>query len=438
MKKIALFTICFCGVSFVSVDAQILKNLEKKVERKVNQRIERKTDRAIEKGLDTVEEAIDGKNEKQDKQVEGNVSDNKSAPNSGSISPDVNTGGKKDEEQRSGFVNRQKDPELNFSGEVIFSDDFVQTDLGALPGKITSSSGGEVVSVNGIKGFRFFPNSNVLLKTSGLPKNFALEFDLTLNNVPPSLYNTFFNVYLQSLKVLKHNDPKNQFGAIGFSLWGSNDDHKINVFNHKAAFEIEEDIPYNINANLINKTAKFLIIRHKDRLRLFINEEKITDSPALLEGVPVNYINFRLNGTKKEDNRNFIVSNVKVTVIGEDLRSQWENEGKFSTTEIYFATGSAQIEEKSEQILEQIAAVLNGDKSANIEIIGHTDNVGSDESNRRLSEQRATSVKEYLNKNFKIDSSRMSTSGKGALQPVAGNNTDEGKARNRRVEFVRK
>jgi len=86
--------------------------------------------------------------------------------------------------------------ELNFTGTLIFEDEFDKTNIGDFPAKLVSSSGGEVVSIKDGKGLLFYPNSNVLPDIKSLPENFALEFDLTLKNVPASLHNTFFNVYI--------------------------------------------------------------------------------------------------------------------------------------------------------------------------------------------------------------------------------------------------
>ena len=72
----------------------------------------------------------------------------------------------------------------------------------------------------------------------------------------------------------------------------------------------------------------------------------------------------------------------------------------------------------------------------NLKIVGHTDSDGNDSSNRDLSKRRAQSVKNALVSIYNIDESRLKVDGKGEAQPVADNNTPEGKAQNRRVEFI--
>lgn len=72
-----------------------------------------------------------------------------------------------------------------------------------------------------------------------------------------------------------------------------------------------------------------------------------------------------------------------------------------------------------------------------VKIIGHTDSDGPEADNLELSKRRAASVKNALSKDFGIDVSRMETDGKGESQPIVDNKTQEEKANNRRVEFIR-
>jgi outer membrane protein OmpA-like peptidoglycan-associated protein len=79
--------------------------------------------------------------------------------------------------------------------------------------------------------------------------------------------------------------------------------------------------------------------------------------------------------------------------------------------------------------------VLNKYPDTDIKILGHTDNKGTDAYNQGLSERRAASVSSYL-KDHGISSSRVSTKGMGENDPIASNDTEEGRSQNRRVEFV--
>jgi outer membrane protein OmpA-like peptidoglycan-associated protein len=101
---------------------------------------------------------------------------------------------------------------------------------------------------------------------------------------------------------------------------------------------------------------------------------------------------------------------------------------------ISFDFNSAVVRPELRTELEQVATVLNAYPSTVIGIFGHTDNVGSQAVNQRLSEQRAQSVAGSL-QSFGVPQARMQTQGFSFNQPVASNDTDEGRAKNRRVEI---
>ncbi|HWF44501.1 MAG TPA: OmpA family protein [Candidatus Kapabacteria bacterium] len=110
--------------------------------------------------------------------------------------------------------------------------------------------------------------------------------------------------------------------------------------------------------------------------------------------------------------------------------------GKFVTHGITFDVGKATLRPESMGTLNDVAKFLKGDPAANFEIDGHTDNSGAAATNMTLSQQRADAVKAQL-VTMGIDASRLSTKGFGASKPIAGNDTPEGMANNRRVEFVK-
>jgi outer membrane protein OmpA-like peptidoglycan-associated protein len=87
-------------------------------------------------------------------------------------------------------------------------------------------------------------------------------------------------------------------------------------------------------------------------------------------------------------------------------------------------------------VLKEIANLLNEQPNLQLQIVGHTDDVGTAEFNRDLSERRANAVVQALVSRHQIASSRLLASGAGLTQPVASNKTEEGRAKNRRVELV--
>jgi len=101
---------------------------------------------------------------------------------------------------------------------------------------------------------------------------------------------------------------------------------------------------------------------------------------------------------------------------------------------IQFESGKDVIKKSSNGILDQVVTVMKENQSYNLEINGHTDNVGDDAKNLELSQKRADAVKKYLTDKG-ISASRLMSKGFGETVPVADNKTSEGKAKNRRVEF---
>jgi OmpA-OmpF porin, OOP family len=104
---------------------------------------------------------------------------------------------------------------------------------------------------------------------------------------------------------------------------------------------------------------------------------------------------------------------------------------------ILFDTGKSEIKPESEQAIGEIAKLLKGDTGLNLYVVGHTDNVGGLESNMKLSQSRAEAVMQALVRNYGIGASRLKAFGAGPYAPVASNETEDGRAKNRRVELVK-
>ncbi|OQX51795.1 MAG: hypothetical protein B5M53_10330 [Candidatus Cloacimonas sp. 4484_209] len=103
---------------------------------------------------------------------------------------------------------------------------------------------------------------------------------------------------------------------------------------------------------------------------------------------------------------------------------------------IKFDFNKATIKPESYPILDEAAKILKTHPTIRVEIQGHTDSVGSDTYNLKLSDARANAVRDYLLKNHSIDASRLLARGYGERRPVASNKTAEGRAQNRRVDFA--
>lgn len=110
-----------------------------------------------------------------------------------------------------------------------------------------------------------------------------------------------------------------------------------------------------------------------------------------------------------------------------------EKPKKYTLKDVFFDTGKATLKPESNKALNNLAEYLTNKKTVVIELEGHTDNVGEKDANQKLSEDRANSVRNYLLKKG-IAPERVTAVGYGDTQPVASNDTPEGKQKNRRTQ----
>ena len=127
-----------------------------------------------------------------------------------------------------------------------------------------------------------------------------------------------------------------------------------------------------------------------------------------------------------------------VTVDAPAMAKGLENAGHIALYGIYFDTDKTDIKPESAATLKEIATLLKGDPKLALYVVGHTDNVGGDDYNLDLSRRRAAAVVAALTSQHGIDPKRLKPSGVGLLAPVAANDSEEGRAKNRRVELVKR
>jgi outer membrane protein OmpA-like peptidoglycan-associated protein len=101
-------------------------------------------------------------------------------------------------------------------------------------------------------------------------------------------------------------------------------------------------------------------------------------------------------------------------------------------SDVSFDTGRADIRPQMRPVLDEIGRTI--DPQLRVTVVGHTDSTGGDALNDRLSRERAEAVRDYLTARG-LDPARVTVSGRGAREPVAGNDTEQGRAANRRVEI---
>ena len=140
---------------------------------------------------------------------------------------------------------------------------------------------------------------------------------------------------------------------------------------------------------------------------------------------------YRLTIVEKEAMQQEVVANAEA--MGNDINTT----GHVSVYGIYFDTGKSEIKPESDAAISEIAKLLKNNGALKLDVVGHTDNAGSFDANIKLSKDRADAVVKALIDKYGIAAERLKSHGVASLAPVASNDTEDGKAMNRRVELVK-
>ncbi|MBL8144414.1 MAG: OmpA family protein [Acidobacteria bacterium] len=127
----------------------------------------------------------------------------------------------------------------------------------------------------------------------------------------------------------------------------------------------------------------------------------------------------------------------QVTANAEAFRNDIRATGHAAVYGIHFDTARADIKPESTPALAEVAKMLAADAALKVYVVGHTDNAGTFDANMKLSQARAQSVVQALSTQHGIDAARLKAVGVGPVAPVQSNDSEAGRAKNRRVELVR-
>ena len=261
--------------------------------------------------------------------------------------------------------------------------------------------------------FDIYPN------ITALPKNFTMEMDLWCE---------------------KPNDG----GGGGDVHWYFQDKGRNELLHIWAIVDSMKQWRIHVNSDketLGDKTVdadwsqplKLALWVQNGRVRLYLNGDRIFDSNqveiAAIESVQMNF------WTRDAV---FALRRARFAECTPDFGQTIASSGKFVTHGILFDTDSDRIKPESAAVIQTIARGLVQNPDLKVEIDGHTDSTGAADHNMDLSKRRAEAVKTVLVAQFSVDASRLTTTGFGASKPVDNNGTPQGKANNRRVEFVKK
>jgi len=414
---------------FGPINAQILKRLGERAKQKVEQKAGDKVDKSID-------ESVDGATKKKTK-VEDEDGKTKTKEEDG----EIKTKTKGEPESLKTYSKYDFVP----GEKIVAFEDFSNTDIGDFPTRWNTNAGGEIVTLNNREG------KWLKLEKQGvwhpefikdLPENFTLEFDLGVNNdwnadafvlnitnlAKPEDYTNYYHYVQWSGVHTLHFQFKPSTAGAG---WG-----RIQTAT-SGNYLVDNTVEYKMWDNGSNNFAHISLWRQKERLRVYMNGQKIWDIPrAFAANGKYNAITIARQSSYKEDDI-FLLGNMRLAVGAPDTRNKLITEGKFVTRGILFDVNSDKIRPESYGALKEIANVLKENGDVRVKIVGHTDSDGKDDANLELSKKRAAAVRAALSAEFGIDASRMETDGMGESKPVGDNTKPEGKAQNRRVEFIK-
>ncbi len=331
-------------------------------------------------------------------------------------------------------------------GEKLISvENFASTELGDFPLHWSTNATAEVVTIDGKPGKWLKINKQGVFYPqfiNNLPENFTLEFDVAVNSGWNSLPLVLNITNLKSPKEYTnfyHYVDWKGIHTIHMEFQPVRVDQRLGssklIAGRDGNHEVDNDVEYKVWDNANMSFAHISIWRQNKRLRTYLNGEKIWDVQEVFNmESKYNAITFAMQGAYRPDDY-FLLSNIRLAIGSPDTRNKLRKEGRFVTRGIHFDPNSDQIRPESYGVLKDIANVLK-DSLGKVNIVGHTDGDGDAKTNLDLSKRRADAVKNYFVKEFGLVADSLVTDGRGASVPVDKNTTVEGKANNRRVEFI--
>lgn len=167
-------------------------------------------------------------------------------------------------------------------------------------------------------------------------------------------------------------------------------------------------------------------------VKVYSNDIRVANVPSANLGRS-RMLTFRLYASKENP---VLLSDLRIAAGGKDLYRALTEEGRMTLEGIEFDLGKATLRAGADSVLRAVASVLVAKTDLSVSVEGHTDDTGNAAANQTLSEQRAAAVRERLIA-LGVPAPRLVAAGRGASEPIASNETPEGRQRNRRVELIR-
>ena len=438
-RAIYLLVVLMAALSYsTDADAQLLKKLGERVKNTVENKV---LNKAEEKVSEEMDEAMGDK--KSNNKQNNNADDGEEAVGS---------------DEPIDFAEIQAKSDFKRGGTVFFNDDLKGEQLGEFPSKWDLLNGSECEVVN-IKGMNAIKIEGTQIKPlmeelKYLPEEFTIEFDVLSQPAQEgsgwdATLDIFFfgddyegrgedRVFVTKTSVETanaNNYAKGEYDAIAWdwTSWNPSGNEIQGETSREGIRKVFKKNDWNHIAFSFNKRA----------FKMYLNYSRIVNIPSQKQPRT-----WSMEGRSDSD-KGVYITNIVMAKGAVDLYERNATDyssavekaiaetGKFVTNNILFETGKATLKPESMEEIQKVADYMKKDASARFEVQGHTDNQGSDAINDPLSQQRAEAVVKAL-ESMGVDPFNLRAVGKGSHEPVASNSTDEGRAQNRRVEFIKK
>lgn len=439
--NIVLISVILLFTQSTALQAQFLKKLSKRVgdaaEETIYRKAEEKTEEETSAAFDslfnnTADPGVSTSGNAPDHNTAGHNTPGEESSSPGSANPVKTT----NEESLENDLMVYRKFDFIPGDRILLFDDFTMDNIGDFPSKWDTNGSGELVefSQTGEHWFRLVNNSIYIpLLPNDLPKEYTIEFDMVTEGLDRNTTSSA-RVYVQLDEEKSFQNGRNHgLVSLPFALYVDAGVEVKNVIEGKRI--IYNNLKADIRKDLDDKMHVSIAVNNQ-RFRLWVNERKIVDVPRLLPADKITCLKIHAIYLK-EGKESVYLNNIKVAEGGLDLRHQLISEGQFTTSGILFDVNSASIKPESYGIIKSIAQVLQENPDIRVLVVGHTDADGDENSNLILSQKRAESIKNFLMTEFLIEGSRIEIDGKGEQEPVESNSTTTGKAKNRRVEFIK-
>lgn len=404
-----------CGTVQAQFGRRLGKTIENAAKRTIERKAEQKTEEAVGKAIDKATDPDTYKNE------------NGGEDNANSSSPEAS---KNDNAGETGTNNQPsvapqqgvKTVEIAYAksdfvpgDEILFEDDQANEQLGEFPSQWDLEQGNaEIAMIDGVKCINLIGYTviNPLMNPPKdyLPEKFTLEWDY----------------YATDGKTVKASDM--DLGIDSYNFFNFRLTTHANA-RYYANWTKPDDTGgnYSENIELTPNTWHHVSLSFNQRaLKIYVDGVRVVNAPNVKMGSK-----FYLFGRD-----GIYIKNIRFAKGAVPLYDRMMTDGKFITYGITFDIGKSTIKPESMGEINRIVTLMNENPDLKFSVEGHTDSTGNADSNQKLSDERSAAVVAKLVE-MGISEDRLQSAGKGQTSPIADNGTDEGRAKNRRVEFVK-